>query len=149
MQATYWRLLCLGIMVYSGACESSSHTDPTPWTPTAGAGDKAEDASVDEPSDGSKPAVPEGCPVTPPTTCPSDIPHYADVQPIFAERCVTCHDGLHGQWPLNDYEPIADWAGDVRALLVNCTMPPVDSGLTMPVEERLAILTWIRCGFPK
>ena len=146
MQVSYWRLLCLGIVGYAAACQSSSHTDHPPWTPVAGAPAADTDAGADD----ANASMPAGCPLTPPTACPSDdIPRYADVQPIFAERCVTCHDGQHGQWPLSDYQHIADWFGEVRAQMVSCTMPPADSGLTMPAAERMAILTWIRCGFPK
>jgi hypothetical protein len=33
--------------------------------------------------------------------------------------------------------------------MLSCAMPPPDSGLTMPVEEREALLRWIRCGRPR
>jgi hypothetical protein len=32
--------------------------------------------------------------------------------------------------------------------MLNCSMPPLDSGLTMPTEERQLLLHWIRCGYP-
>lgn len=95
---------------------------------------------------GSKPA---GCPLTPPTDCPDDKLTYADVSPIFEARCISCHDGNHGQWPLTEYQHVADWFGEVRAQLIGCTMPPVDSKSDMSVDERMKILTWIRCGYPK
>jgi hypothetical protein len=63
-------------------------------------------------------------------------------------RCTSCHNGTGGQWPLNQYEHVADWYGEIRAQMLACTMPPVDSGSAMPLRERQTILTWIRCGFP-
>jgi hypothetical protein len=96
-----------------------------------------------------KPVIPPGCPIDAPTSCPDEMPHYSDVQPIFATHCLACHDGMHGQWTLGDYEHIADWFGEIRAQMISCTMPPVDSGLSMPLEDRMTILNWIRCGFPK
>jgi hypothetical protein len=37
----------------------------------------------------------------------------------------------------------------VRDELLDCSMPPLDSGASMTTEERKAILTWILCGFPE
>ena len=37
----------------------------------------------------------------------------------------------------------------VRAMLLDCSMPPPDAGVTMPDEERVAILTWLLCGYPE
>ncbi|MET0384860.1 MAG: hypothetical protein ABW321_02820 [Polyangiales bacterium] len=98
---------------------------------------------------GTTAALPEGCPVPAPTMCPDPMPRYADVEPIIAARCVTCHNGQNGEWSLGSYQHVADWFGEIRARMINCTMPPRDSGQTMTVEERLAILRWIRCGFPR
>lgn len=94
-------------------------------------------------------AKPEGCPVQAPTQCPEPEVRYGDVAPIIEKRCLGCHDGMHGQWALTDYQHVADWFGEVRAAMIACTMPPPDSGLTMPTSERLQILTWIRCGYKK
>lgn len=74
---------------------------------------------------------------------------YADVAPIFAKHCTTCHDGQHGQWPLTSYQHVADWFGEIRAQMVSCTMPPVAESAGMPLSDRMTILTWIRCGFPR
>lgn len=93
--------------------------------------------------------MPEGCPFSPPSACPDPKPTYADVQPIFEERCFACHDGTGQQWGLTSYQHVADWFGEIRSQMIACTMPPLDSGMTMPVSERIKILTWIRCGFPK
>jgi hypothetical protein len=91
------------------------------------------------------------CTVQAPTSCPTPKPHYADVEPIFKQRCVGCHNGASpdSPWPLTEYEHIADWFDIVRDEMLHCSMPPADSGLKMPDAERVAILTWIRCGFPK
>jgi hypothetical protein len=94
---------------------------------------------------------PAVCTVTAPTSCPTPKPHYADVEPIFKKRCVGCHNGASpdSPWPLTEYEHVADWFDIIRDEMLHCGMPPADSGMTMPDAERVAILTWIRCGFPK
>jgi hypothetical protein len=91
------------------------------------------------------------CKVSLPTSCPSPKPHYSDVQPIFQQRCVICHDGATADspWPLTEYEHVADWYDMIRSEVVNCTMPPADAGVPMTDDERMKILTWIRCGFPE
>jgi hypothetical protein len=89
------------------------------------------------------------CEVVAPTVCPDPMLRYDDVSPIFAARCASCHNGSDGMWPLSTYQHVADWYGEIRAQMLACTMPPVDSGQTMPLEERLRILDWIRCGFPR
>jgi hypothetical protein len=88
------------------------------------------------------------CSVEAPTSCPDPSPHYGDVAPIINQRCVEpCHSGLPGgPWPLTDYAHVADWADVVRDDLILCLMPPADGGISMSEEEKLAILTWIRCG---
>lgn len=92
---------------------------------------------------------PVECAVEAPSRCPDSIPHYADVAPIFAKRCSSCHNGQNGMWPLSTYQHVADWYGEIRAQMLACTMPPPAAGIAMPVEERQTILSWIRCGFPK
>jgi uncharacterized membrane protein len=91
------------------------------------------------------------CAVSAPTSCPTPKPRYADVAPIFKQRCVVCHNGAapDSPWPLTSYEHIADWYDSIRSELSSCAMPPPASGLTMTDDERVAILSWIRCGFPK
>ena len=89
------------------------------------------------------------CTVQAPTVCPDPAPHWADVAPIFQNRCVECHNGMvGGPWPLMQYQHVADWQDLVRAHVLSCTMPPPDAGVPMTDEERTAILTWILCGFP-
>ena len=84
-----------------------------------------------------------------PTECPDPPPHYPDVAPIFAARCAECHYGaVDGPWPLLDYDHVASWQDTIRDDMLDCSMPPPDlTTAEMPDDERLAILTWIRCGF--
>lgn len=90
------------------------------------------------------------CDVTAPTECPAPAPVYADVQPIFQGKCVSCHfSASEGPWPLNSYRHVADWWDVIRDDLLACSMPPRDSNVTLSDEERQLILTWIRCGYPE
>lgn len=91
---------------------------------------------------------PEVCDVRAPTECTEPSSSYADVEPIIQARCVGCHDGTSAEWPLTSYSHVADWAPDIRSMMLSCAMPPPESGLTMPTAEREALLRWIRCGFP-
>jgi len=114
--------------------------------------DAARDAGTDasEGADAAQDAGTFSCDVAAPTACPDPAPRYADVAPIFTTRCVVCHAGnWNGPWPLNTYEHVADWRDTVRANLLDCTMPPRESGIPMTDEERLQILTWIRCNMPR
>jgi hypothetical protein len=89
-----------------------------------------------------------GCPVAPPTVCPDPPLRYGDVSEIFGRRCVSCHYGaVNGPWPLLTYSHAADWYDIIRSQMIDCTMPPLDSGFTMTTDERIQILTWILCGF--
>lgn len=93
---------------------------------------------------------PPSCSVPIPTSCPDPAPRYADVSPIFESRCVTCHAGAPGgPWSLEGYGHVADWQDSIREELRYCSMPPADAGVPMTTEERVAILTWIRCGLPR
>jgi uncharacterized membrane protein len=87
------------------------------------------------------------CAPTAPTECPEPAPHFPDVAPIFERRCASCHNGTKGApWPLDTYGHVADWATVIRDELMQCLMPPEDSGVEMTAEERQAILVWVRCG---
>ena len=91
----------------------------------------------------------DSCNVSAPTGCPTPMPTYATVAPIIKERCVVCHSpNWSGPWPLDSYRHVADWKEDVRSNLLLCTMPPPESGVQMTRDERLTILTWIRCNMP-
>lgn len=113
-----------------------------------GASSDASDAS-DASTDASSDAAPFVCMAVAPTSCPAPAPTYANVAPIFKQRCVGCHAAnWTGPWPLDTYGHIADWADDVRSHLLDCTMPPPESGMPIPFEESQQILTWLRCGLP-
>ncbi len=58
-------------------------------------------------------------------------------------------DPSDGGTSLLQYSHVADWNDVVRAMLLDCSMPPPDAGVPMPDEERTAILTWLLCGFPE
>ena len=92
---------------------------------------------------------PVECDATAPTSCPDTRPRWADVQPIFAVRCAVCHGEVLGLWPLDEYSHVVDWNVEIRGMVLDCTMPPVDSDVTMTLEERQLILEWLRCGFPR
>jgi hypothetical protein len=87
------------------------------------------------------------CEVTAPTVCPDPPLRYADVSDIFGQRCAPCHYGaVNGPWPLLTYKHAADWYDVIRGYMLDCTMPPPESGMTMTIHERVALLTWIFCG---
>lgn len=87
------------------------------------------------------PELPDACPDPPPTFA-------ADVEPLIAARCTTCHGQLEGFWPLRTYKEVVDWEGLVRTMLLDCTMPPPDAGSAMTDSERNTVLTWLSCGKP-
>lgn len=89
------------------------------------------------------------CDVVPPTTCPTPAITFTDITPILQERCITCHNGaVNGPWPLRTYEEVSDWQDTVRSEVANCTMPPTDAGLFISNEDRVTLLSFIRCGLP-
>ena len=83
------------------------------------------------------------CTVTAPTECP-------DPAPIIGKFCASpCHYGAPaGPWPLTDYDHVADWQDVVRDQVLTCVMPPPEERSDITDGDRLAILTWIRCGAP-
>jgi len=94
--------------------------------------------------------VEPACGVEAPTSCTNAALRFQDVQPILSQRCQACHSAAAGiSWPLEQYSHVKDWADDVRTDLVNCTMPPPDAGIVMTLEERMTVLTWLRCGHPE
>jgi hypothetical protein len=110
--------------------------------------DSGADAPDDAPvADANLPETSYAC-VTAPTSCPTPAVTYADVQGIFAERCAVCHSGGRpsGMWPLTEYSHVVDWREDIRAFVLNCIMPPADAGVPITVDERIAILNFIKCG---
>jgi uncharacterized membrane protein len=93
--------------------------------------------------------APLACDVTLPKSCSDMSLGWADVEPIFEQRCIGCHSGdPGGPWPLTSYGHVADWANEIRAQMAACSMPPSDAGIAMPTDEREKILLWVRCGAP-
>lgn len=111
-------------------------------------GRDADDAGGAELDGGGQPPPP--CTIEAVTSCPDPAPRYADVAPIFKQRCAACHvANWSGPWPLDTYEHVADWADVVRDMVRTCTMPPPEAGMPLPNEEAEQILTWIRCNTPR
>jgi hypothetical protein len=94
---------------------------------------------------------PKDCKPTAPTACSKPAPRYADVEPIFTERCTICHNVSNpdGHWPLTSYQHVADWNVEIRDQVLKCTMPPPAAHVPITLAERERILLWLRCGFPK
>lgn len=133
-------LLIGGLLIGLVACQSDDESSGNAGSGGAG-----------EPDGGGG----ETCSVTAPTACPSDMPTYADVEPIFQERCVACHMGQDESelcpecWALTDYGHVASWSQEIKSAMLACDMPPPESGMTMTNAERMKILDWIRCGLPE
>ena len=99
-----------------------------------------------------------GCVAEAPTACPDPPVKYGAVEGIFKARCVNvCHNGMTPDpndpsmpiWGFTDYEHVSSWQDTIRAEVFRCSMPPQDAGVPMTVEERRAVLEFIRCGLPK
>ncbi len=125
-----------GFIAIAG-CGGSTMKDPPPGPAPSDAGAQADAA----------PVIP--CTVTAPTACPDPAPRYPDVEPIFQQRCVVCHSDHSARWPLTTFNHVADWADQIHDDMLTCAMPPPQAGIPITTEERIAILTWIRCGFPQ
>ena len=102
-----------------------------------------------EDSGEAKPPEPGACNVEAPTACTDPNLGYDEIEPIIRARCVECHDGSGEQWMLTSYSHVADWFDLIRSMMLTCSMPPADSGISMPTAERELLLHWIRCGFPR
>ncbi|MEN0060522.1 MAG: hypothetical protein AAGA48_00155 [Myxococcota bacterium] len=92
---------------------------------------------------------------------PDSRPTFADVGPIFEQRCVGCHqDGGIGPFPLTDYDNAQMWAEASAAATAARTMPPflvvgdgtcgdwVDSEW-LTDEELATIAGWAEAGAPE
>jgi len=94
--------------------------------------------------------LPFVCNVPAPPSCPSPAPRYQEIAAIIKQRCASCHSPLWtGPWPLDTYGHVADWQDTIRSNLLDCSMPPPEAGVPITVDERVSILTWIRCGLPQ
>lgn len=140
-----WRSWSRGLVLGGGLWAlAACGTPPSPLPDSGDAGSVQEDGGTqDTPTS-------DTCPVPAVITCPTPPPHYPDVAPIFNQQCGQCHNDSPGApWALLSYGHVSDWQDSIWADLRDCSMPPPDGGVTITPEERLAILTWIRCGLPQ
>lgn len=91
---------------------------------------------------------PPPCKSQAPSACEEPAPTYADVEPLIETHCLGCHWGeVGGPWPLTTYNHVAAWTMEIRATMLDCSMPPADAEQdAMPLEDRQALLMWLRCG---
>ncbi|HEY6556120.1 MAG TPA: hypothetical protein VI072_02565 [Polyangiaceae bacterium] len=127
-------------------CDSTEPGEDTPRDAGTDSSITPGDADVDQES----PLLP--CVNVPaPTSCPDPPVRYDDVRGIFGQRCTTpCHNGTpNGPWPFLTYDDAAHWENEIRATLLSCVMPPLDGGVGITADDKLKILTWLRCGVPE
>jgi hypothetical protein len=154
--AAMLRLLPLIFALGFAGCKDESPSTDAGASGEAGGAARADSGAVgraDAEADGGiisgDAAVGDRCKARAPASCPDPAPRYADVQPIFAQRCVGCHNGTGEFWPLTSYQHVTMWYAEIRGHMLACSMPPPDSGMTMPIAERELILQWIRCDYPR
>jgi hypothetical protein len=85
--------------------------------------------------------------------CPAEVPSYArDIAPLIERRCGSCHrdpeNGRQTPWPFYDYQDVLDWDFTIMVSLDDCSMPPVNSNVPFPDEERQMLYAWLMCGAP-
>ena len=90
---------------------------------------------------------------TPPasTICAQPAPSFAaGSSPVVDRSCNTCHadDNPDGIWPLHAWADVAAWQQLIISDLVNCTMPPPDSGTPFSESERQQLFAWLACNSP-
>jgi hypothetical protein len=93
------------------------------------------------------------------TACYAAGQSYADVQPIFANKCASCHrtDGA-APFPLETYKDIRKRTSFIKEVIETGYMPPWKPDIhyndfannrSLTKEERNAILTWIAANAPE
>jgi hypothetical protein len=138
-----------------GAADASARWDASGVSDAASRADARaqSDAEMDSgaPLDAADGATPPECQATAPDACIEPSPHFADVEPIFALRCRSCHSvgNPDGHWPLATYPQIAAWSAEIGGQVLACTMPPPVAQVPITIEEREKILLWLSCGFPE
>jgi hypothetical protein len=90
----------------------------------------------------------------PAAVCPTPPVTYDNLKPLFQARCVNvCHNGVtkdsNGEviWRLTELKHFDDWQDATRARIADCSMPPPDAGVPLTIEERQAILEFLKCEF--
>jgi hypothetical protein len=126
-------------------------------TEAAGRVDAGSDPSADVASPPAATAEPDAaaplmsfCGQPAPSRCPTPKPSYSkDVARILDAKCNDCHVGGAGQpWSLADYQSVDDWRVSILQDILSCTMPPLDGGVALTVEERDVIAGWVACDAP-
>lgn len=140
---TSWTAACVALAAVAlgaGGCGGSS-------TSIDRSGDTAGDGSVPD-TDGARAS---SCPPPTSTACASPAPSFAaDISPILERSCDTCHsmDNTDGIWPLHEYVDVAAWSDLIISDLLDCSMPPPDSGTSFPESDRQKLFAWLACGSP-
>jgi len=90
----------------------------------------------------------KGCPNDLPASCPSPAPGWAaDVAPVIAARCATCHvkGGVAADKPLTSHAEVFFRKGSVLNQIHACKMPQAGSP-QLSAAERAAVQGWLVCG---
>jgi hypothetical protein len=151
MRSSISRIAIAWVLACAATGCGDENGDPSDGGGGAGGTGSTPDGSVgDTGSVNCMPGLTAACP-TPPVT-------YGKVQAIIQSRCAgLCHNGTtpdpndprENLWGLITYGHVKDWDSLIRDSVGNCSMPPLDAGVPMTVEERQAILEFIRCGSPE
>jgi uncharacterized membrane protein len=87
------------------------------------------------------------CPNDLPSSCSSSPPSYAQVAPIFAANCSSCHS-TGGSAPdrlFDTYDQIAAQQSAVLNQIYSCKMPPAGYAPLSDAERQL-VLGWLVCN---
>jgi len=96
---------------------------------------------------------------TEPTAATSEATWHADVAPVVASRCGSCHqpDGI-GPFPLTTYAEVVAMAGPVEHSITSGSMPPWQGGddcneysndTSLRPDEKELLLDWLAGGTPE
>jgi uncharacterized membrane protein len=95
-------------------------------------------------------AATDPCPQDLPTSCPPNSPSYqADVAPILAARCTTCHSpgGAGSPFDFTTYASVFADRSPMLNQVYACNMPPKGAA-GLGQAERQMLLAWLVCGAP-
>lgn len=130
-------------LLLAGGCASNGES-----TSTGGAGGSGGTGGS---SGGSGGEFVVECDTVAPRACNfPELTYTNDIKPIIDDTCLACHLGEpDGPWTLEKYEHVVSWHDLIRAVMLNCEMPPPEDRVRMTTEDRQLILEWLRCGFPE
>lgn len=99
-----------------------------------------------------------GCKVTFPKY-PKGLTYTADVAPILAKNCVSCHTkGGLGPFSMSNYRKVAGWSDMIAEVIMTRQMPPwhadpkvgeFSNDCSLSPEEAHKIVSWVADGSPK